>query len=108
MESTPSTTHISFKDRKAAESFYAGLNGKPLPGQEDTLAVAWVPNGSASLVPPAKEEPPGGDMDVEPSRKEESAEVKQDEKQVKEEKEEGEVQQGEMDYEVADESEWIE
>lgn len=47
-------------------------------------------------------------MDVDPSKKEESAEAKHEAKEEKEEKEEGEVHQGDMDYEVADESEWIE
>lgn len=111
IEATPSTTHIAFKDRRAAESFYVGLNGKPLPGREDTLSLAWVPNGTPSIAPPAKEEQQGEAMEVEPSRKEESAEAKgegKEEKVEKEEREEGEVQQGDMDYEVADESEWIE
>ena len=105
MESTPSATHISFKDRKTAETFYAGLNGKSLPEQKETLAVAWVPNGSPGLLPPAKEGQNGRGMDVEPSRKDEPAGVKQEDGDVKQVKqEEGEV---EMDYEVADEDEWI-
>lgn len=110
IEATPSTTHIVFKDRRTAENFYAGVNGKPLPGQEDTLTLAWVANNTPSIASPAKEEQHGEAMDVEPSKKEESAEARHEEKEEKvekEEKEEGEVQQGDMDYEVADESEWI-
>ena len=47
-------------------------------------------------------------MGAEPSRNEESAETKHGGKDEKEEQEDGEVQQGDMDYEVADENEWIE
>lgn len=103
METTPSTTHISFKERRTAESFLADLNGKTLPEQEDTLTIEWVPNGTPGLVASEKEEQRGEGMDVEHG-KEEAAEEKHEEA---EEAEEGEVQHGDMDYEVADdEYEW--
>lgn len=107
METTPSTTHISFKERRAAESFLADLNGKTLPEQEDTLTIEWVPNGTSSLVVSEKEEQRDETMDVEHGKEElanEPAEGKYEEEE--EEEEEGEVQQGDMDYEVADEHEW--
>ena len=83
----------------------ASLHGKSLPGQEDTLTVTWVPNGAPSIVPPGKDEQRDEAMDAEPSNAGDLVETRHEEK---EDKEEGEVQQGEMDYEVADENEWIE
>ncbi|SPN99588.1 uncharacterized protein DNG_02440 [Cephalotrichum gorgonifer] len=107
VESTPSTTHIAFKDRKTAEAFFNGLNEKTIPGEEDTLVVTWVPNGTASLLPSAKAEQGSRAMDVEPRKEEKSEEAKK-EAEEDEEEEEGEVKEdGEvMDYEVADEHEW--
>ena len=104
IESTSSETRVSFKDRRSAEAFFAGVNEKSLPEQEDTLTASWIPNGAANLTPPTKEEPRGDGMEVEASNKEESEGANREER---EEREEGEVTQGEMDYEVADESEWI-
>lgn len=99
METTPSITHISFKERRTAESFLANLNGKTLPEQEDTLTIEWVPNSTPSLVTSEKEEPRDEGMDLEHGKEEPAAEKH-------EEMEEGEVQHGDMDYEVADDYEW--
>jgi hypothetical protein len=96
---------VAFKDRKTAESFYSGLNGKTLPGQEETLTLTWVPNGTPSIAAAANGDGAGESGAVEPGQKSELEEDGQEGHDAAEEMEEGEIQ-GEMDYEVADEADW--
>jgi hypothetical protein len=35
-------TYVSFQDRKTAEKFYFGLQGKGLPGVDANLELSWV------------------------------------------------------------------
>ncbi|KAK3400122.1 hypothetical protein B0T20DRAFT_177395 [Sordaria brevicollis] len=54
IQTTPSATDITFKDRKTAEKFFNGilLNGKEIPGIDGQVELAWNPSsgpGSTSL-----------------------------------------------------------
>ncbi|CAI4210630.1 unnamed protein product [Parascedosporium putredinis] len=51
VETTPSTTHVTFKDRKTAEMFFVQVNNNTLPGVEGTLEAAWIPNATPRLRP---------------------------------------------------------
>ncbi|KAK2612713.1 hypothetical protein QQS21_001330 [Conoideocrella luteorostrata] len=42
VDTTPSITHVSFRDRKTAERFYFSLHGKELPGINGKLELSWV------------------------------------------------------------------
>ncbi|KAH0600468.1 hypothetical protein MHUMG1_01464 [Metarhizium humberi] len=42
VDTNPSVTHVSFRDRKTAERFYYSLHGNELPGVEGKLELSWV------------------------------------------------------------------
>ncbi|KKA29906.1 hypothetical protein TD95_001475, partial [Thielaviopsis punctulata] len=50
IQSTPSTTHIVFEERKTAEAFWSSLVHNPIPGVQGVLELSWVANTTASLV----------------------------------------------------------
>ncbi|TLS27766.1 hypothetical protein PpBr36_01780 [Pyricularia pennisetigena] len=52
--------HISFSDRKTAETFYYGLaSGKGIPGIEAPIELAWVPNSAAETAASSSKPSPG-------------------------------------------------
>ncbi|KAG5970659.1 hypothetical protein E4U55_001521, partial [Claviceps digitariae] len=52
VDTSPTVTHVSFRDRKTAEKFYLTLHGKEFPGLEGKLELSWVnsPPGGPSPV----------------------------------------------------------
>ncbi|GAO18745.1 hypothetical protein UVI_02040670 [Ustilaginoidea virens] len=42
VHTTPTVTHVSFRDRKTAEKFYSSLHGNELPGVEGRLELSWL------------------------------------------------------------------
>ncbi|KAI6353894.1 hypothetical protein MCOR25_008845 [Pyricularia grisea] len=52
--------HVSFSDRKTAETFYYGLvSGKGIPGIEAPIELAWVPNSAAETTASSSKPSPG-------------------------------------------------
>lgn len=87
VDTTPSLTHVSFRDRKTAERFYYTLHGKEIPGVEGKVELAWV-----SALPAKKDEGGTQQGDAMAGMDEEEGEVREDvdERAVN------------MDYEVGD------
>ncbi|KAG6312099.1 hypothetical protein E4U44_003674 [Claviceps purpurea] len=48
VDTSPSVTHVSFRDRKTAEKFYFSLHGKEFPGLQGTLELSWVNNAASA------------------------------------------------------------
>ncbi|KAG5986220.1 hypothetical protein E4U54_005540, partial [Claviceps lovelessii] len=46
VDTSPTVTHVSFRDRKTAEKFYLTLHGKEFPGLPGKLELSWV-NGAS-------------------------------------------------------------
>ncbi|KAG6004421.1 hypothetical protein E4U21_001089 [Claviceps maximensis] len=42
VHTSPTVTHVSFRDRKTAEKFYLTLHGKEFPGLDGKLDLSWV------------------------------------------------------------------
>lgn len=100
VDTNPSVTHVSFRDRKTAERFYYSLHGNELPGVEGKLELSWV----NSPLPP---------VNLKKSAHEESGTVTPGDAMagMDDAREEGEVREKErdanatpvnMDYEVGD------
>lgn len=54
------TAHVSFSDRRTAETFYYGLSsGKGIPGIEAPIELAWVPNSAAETAANSSKPSPG-------------------------------------------------
>lgn len=58
------STYVSFQDRKTAEKFYFGLQGKGLPGVDANLELSWVQGASAAPAPVVKNAPADQTGDV--------------------------------------------
>ncbi|KAK3182343.1 hypothetical protein K4F52_006345 [Lecanicillium sp. MT-2017a] len=58
------STYVSFQDRKTAEKFYFGLQGKGLPGVDANLELSWVQGASAAPTPAVKNAPADQTGDV--------------------------------------------
>ncbi|TLD21310.1 hypothetical protein PspLS_09007 [Pyricularia sp. CBS 133598] len=52
--------HVSFSDRRTAETFYYGLaSGKGIPGIEAPIELAWVPNSASETAASSSKPSPG-------------------------------------------------
>lgn len=100
VDTTPSVTHVSFRDRKTAETFYYSLHGNQLPGVQGKLELSWMnsPLPPVDLKSLAQDEAaaaaPGDAMDGMDEEKEEG--------EVRERERDGDQRAVNMDYEVGD------
>lgn len=117
METTPSTTHVTFKDRKTAEMFFVQVNNNTLPGVEGTLEAAWIPNATPRLRPDQVPQEVAGTRTQAGSApaiggdgSHSADEAGSEDGEVVEDEDEGRGYRHEderdMDYEVADDDEW--
>lgn len=118
IETTPAATHITFKDRKTAETFLIQLDNNTLPGVEGTLKVTWVPNSASRLRPDliikdekesvANAHEAGGAGDSATDVQTDNHNMLEDGEVIEEDDGKAYKDQDErdMDYEVADDNEW--
>ncbi|KAB5572504.1 elongation factor 2 [Coniochaeta sp. 2T2.1] len=116
---SPTSTTITFKDRKTAEKFFYGLPNKTIPGVEGTVELSWLSDqnhqqGPSSSTPGSspgasgfangggggQKHAAGGDKDVAMQMHDNHEQQQQGEEQ------QGEREDGEMDYDVAGDDQW--
>lgn len=103
VETSPTVTHVSFRDRKTAEKFYFSLHGKELPGVKGKLELSWV---NTPLPPvPVKKSASDGDApeDNAMSGMEDAPDEAGNEQQQHQQAQQRTVN---MDYEVGDDYGW--
>jgi hypothetical protein len=121
IQSAPDTTHISFVDRKTAEAFMHSLANSTIPGIDSKLELSWIASMARPPVStPSAELPLEGSLNSQPVKNLDQAEDtamsgvvgggvasprspgrgKSGDKPREDQQEEN------MDYEVADETDW--
>ncbi|ODA76747.1 hypothetical protein RJ55_08018 [Drechmeria coniospora] len=104
VETSPSVTHVSFRDRKSAEKFYFSLNGQELQGVEGKLELTWV----STPLPPVSVEQQPGRATATTTTEDAMAEVEINNTTSHEDSAQVEVpdRHADMDYEVGDDDAW--
>ncbi|KAF4865831.1 putative RNA-binding protein [Colletotrichum siamense] len=103
INTTPSNTQVTFKDRKTAEKFYYGLTNHEIPGVDGKLELSWVatPPVSAKNAAENGASKYSGAMDqdvaIGNAAPNGSSAITLDQQSE---------QQPEMDYDVADDDDW--
>ncbi|KAG5915683.1 hypothetical protein E4U42_007934 [Claviceps africana] len=48
VDTSPTVTHVAFRDRKTAEKFHAALHGREFPGVQGTLELSWISDAAGA------------------------------------------------------------
>ncbi|KAJ0326403.1 hypothetical protein COL5a_006913 [Colletotrichum fioriniae] len=105
INTTPSKTEVTFKDRKTAEKFFYGLPKQEIPGIDGQLELSWV----ATPLPPVKTVENGASSKAQDASDHDMAmgnAAPNGSSAARDLVEQQPEQQRDMDYDVADDDDW--